>query len=301
MLVFRHTLTCALIFPALPAKASIDIANYGAAENDRFSNSPVFLLNGHNLSGVGRDSAGRWVTMISDNVFLSATHYHPSTGTALTFHTSNDPLAPVVSATVAGGQQIGGTDLWIGYLDAPLVGISSYETLNAPLNSMFFNVSPYYQEDAYMIGRSPGTGGYASSPLTDLAVGTNQLEGFQENSTVDGDSSVGDVFLLIENEAGDAPFNVTSYEADLNSGDSGSPLFILEGGELVVAGIAWASGKVELGNDVTSVERDLSVYTYTGSYGDQIEAYINAHAIPEPSGLFLFAAFATWAVRRERV
>jgi hypothetical protein len=61
--------------------------------------------------GVGRAASGAWATLLTPNVFLSATHYRPAIGSTVTFYPGNDPSATALGRTVAGGQQIAGSDL----------------------------------------------------------------------------------------------------------------------------------------------------------------------------------------------
>ncbi len=282
------------------AQAAISIQNFSSADNDRFADDASFIAAGYDWSGVGRASNGTWATMIAPNVFLSAAHSHPSTGATLTFFAGNDPGATPVTGTVAGGMQISGTDLWIGYLSSPLPdSIASYSFVTTPLTEIDFPTSAFVNEPSYMSGNSPTTTGYGSSPLTNQAVGTNRIERFQEDTTITGSSSIGDTLWAIQNEAGDSGFIWTNFEADLNSGDSGSPLMIVSGGQLVVAGIAWASGTTDIQPGPGETTRNLSIYTYLGSHVVEIQGFIGSHPVPEPGVLMLaFAGAGVFMLRR---
>lgn len=294
----------ASISAAASSFAAISIQNFTPATNDRFANDPAFTAGAYDWSGVGRAADGKWVTMLTPNVFIGADHFHPGLpgsgiGTTVNFFPGNDPGASVVSGTIAGAQQLGSTDLWIGYLASPLPGsIATYGFATIPLTDATFGASSVANQFAYLSGISPTVGGYGASPLTNQATGTNRIEGFQESLSLSG--RTGDVLLLAQNLPGDPGFSLTSFETDVNSGDSGSPLMTVSGGNLVVSGIAWASGTTDIDPGPGAAIRNLAVYTYTGNYADDIQAYITAHPVPEPSSLALLAGSCLFIGRRRR-
>jgi hypothetical protein len=262
------------------AHAAISIQSFSAETNDRFANDPSFIADAYDWSGVGRSAGGQWVVMLSGTVFLSAKHA-PASGT-ITFFPGNDPGVTPVTRSITTAEAIGATDLWIGQLDSPLPGsIATYNFVTIPLTEAGFGSSTVANQFSYMSGHSPTTSGYGGSTLTNQAVGTNRAEGFQQNVTISG--STGDVLLLVQNLPGYAGYSHTTYEADINAGDSGSPLMFISGGDLVVAGIAWASGTTDIQPGPGETIRNLSIYTYLGNYSGQIQDYIDAAAIPEPS------------------
>ena len=106
--------------------------------------------------------------------------------------------------------------------------------------------------------------------------------------------------MLAQNLPGDPGFSLTSFETDVNAGDSGSPLMTVSGGNLVVSGIAWASGTTDIDPGPATAIRNLSVYTYTGNYVTDIQSYITAHPVPETSSLALFAGSLLLIVRKRR-
>jgi hypothetical protein len=286
------------------APAAISIQNFSASTNDRFANDPGFVAAAYDGSGVGRSADGKWVTMISANVFLSATHFHPGSpgsgvGQSVIFHPDNDPSGTTITRTIAGVQQIGGTDLWLGYFSTPLPGtIATYAIATTPLTGGSFGSSAVANAPVFMSGISPTVGGYGAYPPTNQAVGTNRIEGFQAGVTISG--STGDVLLTVQNLPGDAGFAHTFHEADANGGDSGSPLMMISGGDLVVAGIAWASGSLDIDPGAATVARDFTVYTYTGNYAAAIQSYIALHPVPEPDTALLALAAALLIPRRRR-
>ncbi len=289
---------------AASSTGAISIQNFTPPTNDRFANDPAFTAAAYDWSGVGRAADGKWVTMLSSTVFISATHFRPGLpgsgiGSTVSFLPGNDPGAVAVSGTIAGAQQIGSTDLWIGFLASPLPGsIASYGIATIPLTGANYAASSVANQFAYLSGLSPTVGSYGASPLTNQATGTNRVEGFQAGLSLSG--STGDGLLFAQNLPGDPGFSLTAFETDVNAGDSGSPLMTVSGGNLVVSGIAWASGTTDIDPGPGSTIRNLSVYTYTGNYATAIQSYIAAHPVPEPSALALLAGSFLLIGRKRR-
>ncbi len=269
-----------LAWLATTAGAALSIDNFTAATNDRFANEGAFLAAADDLSGVGRDASGRWATLIGVNIFLSATHHHPAVNSTVYFFPGNDPAATPVARTVAGGQQLSGTDLWIGHFAAAVpASIAWYPFADVPIETVQDFYDNYANDYAYMTGISPTAAGYGASNLTDMAVGNNRLEGFLWDVTA---GSTGDVLALVQNEPGDGVYGYTyeTYESFLQSGDSGSPLLLPSAGGLQMAGTAWAISNVEIAEGVL---RPISIYTYTGNYATAIDGYRDVYLVPEPS------------------
>jgi hypothetical protein len=286
-------LISALVAPSMQCGAAISISGFTPAGNDRFANFPSFIESGSNFSGVGRSADGRWVTMISPNVFISAKHYHPADGDSVTFYSGNSPTSPL-TRVISGSQQIGSTDLWVGYLDSS-VGptIQVYNRVTGP-----YVGSGLSGALAVMSGISPTTTGYGASNLTNQAVGTNRVEGFQANQTVA--TETGDAIFTIENQVGDSGYINTTYEAQLAVGDSGGPLFQLIGTNLVLAGMNWAIGSLDIDPSAAVANRNVSVYSYVGNSTTVINSYIATHPVPEPSVLFPFVLGLGLVIRRKR-
>ena len=281
---------------------ALDIDNFSPAANDRFANDPLFIAGAYDLSGVGRDhgltSGGKWGTMVSRNVFLSAHHFRPATGNDLIFYPGNDPSAPQLRYEIAGGQRIGSTDIWMGYLAEPVSSqVQVYSFASTPLvDNLAFAASDYFYDDAFQSGNTGTRTGYGASIVTRHAVGENQIEGY--DPALNFGSKTGAVFITVENETGDVGFVKTIHEAQVVGGDSGSPLFRDDGaGGLELSGIAWLAGTTGSGVD----ERRVSVYSYLGNYHTQIQNYIDAHPVPEPSlGFLAGLAGVLGLVRRRR-
>ncbi len=277
--LFRKPLAAAVLASlAAAAPAAISIDHFAAATNDRFANNPAFVAAGQDLSGVGRDAAGRWATMIEANIFVSATHYHPAVNSTISFYPGNDPSATPVTRTVSAGQQISGTDLWIGHFEEAVPSsVAWYPFATTAIDDAADFNAVYLDDYAYQSGISPTTTGYGASNLTDMAVGENHLEFFVWGQAEGG--STGDVMCLVRNVDGDSGYTYESHEALLQGGDSGSPLLLTTAGGLQVAGTAWAIDTISIPEGT----RWYSVYTYTGNYTSAIQTYIDANLVPEPS------------------
>jgi hypothetical protein len=284
---------------------AISIDSYSSAANDRFANSPSFLLDGFDLSGVGLantsqsldtwDDGGRWVTMLSSNVFISADHFPPIVGSPVTFYASNDPSGGTATRTVASAQQLGSTDFWLGTLNAPLgANYASYDIVTGDI-TLDINGNPVGPgavlggQTGYLFGRSPDT----EFPISqDMAIGENVIDFWFGETEEDGRTT--DSIGTVVNASGEG--NYRTYEARLIAGDSGGPLFVEDGsGGLDLVGINWFVAD--------SSGTFINGMSYVGNYDEQIQAYIDANAVPEPSwiaALVGMAALATALVRRRR-
>jgi len=266
----------------LHSDGAIQIANFSSLTNDRFTNDASFVADALDLSGVAIADDGKWVTMLSSNVFISANHYHPGTGTSVTFYSGNDASGLSATRTIDGGQRIGSTDLWIGTLDSPLsndfafYGFATQDTTSLNSNSGAassenFTESPYALETAYVFGRSDSSW----STSQDMAVGRNVLDYWLDNVTAGGTSDDALVATVNPENTG----NYVNYEAYLQSGDSGAPLLSEDG---TIVGLNWFIGT--LGSNA------INGFSYLGNYDAEIQAFLDSNSpVPEPatSGLLL--------------
>jgi hypothetical protein len=303
------------LFSSSILHAAIDIANFTPATNDRFDNDPTFVAAAHDLSGVGRANSGtageggHWGSLIDKNIFVSAEHYHAPNGEKRFFYPDNDPTSTPVQRTILGGQQVGTSDLWIGHLDFALPpSIITYSWSQTALTSGTFGSSALFDRFAYMSGISPTATGYGASKLTNQAVGTNHIEFYVGGlDPAPPGGTVGDVVGTIENLPGDDTtfgFTVEMFETQANTGDSGSPLLIVDGGNLQVSGTAWLIGQVDIDPGMGQTLRDATFYSYTGNYVTEVQNYIGANpnmTVPEPSSLlFLLAGVSLLLHARRR-
>jgi V8-like Glu-specific endopeptidase len=283
----------------VPAYA-ISIDGFSTAYNDRFANDSSFIMSSFDLSGVARAEDGKWVTMVSENVFLTAKHFSPTSGTLMMFYANNDPDGPYETRSVQKIEHISGSDIGIGTLNSPLSSNSAYydfatdDTNNnntgggGPFgaNSESFINSPYYNTNAYVMGVSPSI----FSTSQDIAVGLNKLD--QWFDSVDVSGTIDDAIGSTVDSSGDP--NYLTYEARMQDGDSGAPMFVEDGnGGLTLVGLNWFIG--------TSGTDDVNGQSYLGNYDEEIQLYIDANAVPEPSTLLLcLVGLMTVALARRR-
>lgn len=265
-----------------PAAYGIAIDDFVSAENDRFANSSSFIMDAYDLSGVGLSSDGRWVTLVADDVFVSANHYHPSTsGSTVTFYPTNDPNGASATRTVVDGQRIGSSDIWMGVLDSPLPSeYAAYTFATEDIdNATEFAGSVYNDENAFLFGHS----GTFSGDLN-MAVGRNALDGWLDDVNAAGTT---DDAMTARDDL--EPVDVT-YEALLESGDSGGPMFVdlNDDGNLTLVGSNWIVAGV-------TGPGDLNGFAYYGNYDQQMRDFI-----PEPASLAFLAVGGLTLVRRRR-
>jgi hypothetical protein len=288
----------------LPAAArAAVVAGYTPETNDRFTNDPSFIANQFDLSGVALNASGRWLTMISPNVYLSAYHFPPAASSIVTFYASNDPAGLSVERTVtATSQRIGTSDLFIGTINTPLPSSFTYYAFATQVtnntntagggpsaaNAQSWINSPYYLADAYLVGRSP-----AELPVAqDMVIGRNKLDGFQTSINVSG--TVDHAITSVNNQPADG--NFLPYELSFQTGDSGAPMFVANNGTLTLVGINWFVGTIGgLPNNG---------YSYVGNHAVAINEFLAVHSVPEPATATLLLAcgvlcFVSWR-RRSR-
>lgn len=311
---------CLLLIAASNLPADIVIDDFTDATNDRFTNDASFIGSGVDFSGVGRGDGlidggtgdevptqVRWGTLLSRNVIITANHF-PASGTnpnrsqTISFFRNNNSNDEVVRSIVS-GQRLGNSDLYVSVLNAPVptdVNVYSFATesisatpYDPDTNPGIFSATTsggqnYDDTIAYMLGISP-TDRPDSETRFDQAVGRNRISGYIENITINGSDN--DTLILIKDPRNDP--NYVSNESRFSSGDSGAPLFIEENGELVLLGV---NSFIATGGPV------LSGVAYTGNHTAEINAFIAANAIPEPSSaLVLLVGSALLAFRRRRI
>ncbi|MGJ8696209.1 MAG: PEP-CTERM sorting domain-containing protein [Verrucomicrobiaceae bacterium] len=286
-----------------PLHGAIIIDGFSAPLHDRFANNGSFIANSKDLSGVGRLSATAsspasgsilpWATMLSNNVFVAASHTVP--GGTVTFYPGNDPTATPVVRTVASTSIISGSDITLGVLSTPVpstIAFYAYETETIS-DIAGANVEG---KNAYLSGVTSNSGASygATGGTTNQAVGRNLIDGFAAAVDISGRPT--DVLLARYNLSGDTtPQPYTTYETLQQGGDSGSPLFVDDGvSGLQLVGITSAIGTV----DDPLPERDVSAYAYLGNYSGAIDSYIAANAVPEPGTATLLLLSGIFFLRR---
>lgn len=308
------------------AASAIVIANYTDDENLRFHDDPAFIGNPYDLSGLGRTSISadgsvnkEWATLIGDNYFISAVHYHPSTGDTITFTDGNSPSDPTYSYVVAGGFNVPGTDFRIGYTDVSInSSLKRYSITTIPADTLAdlgLSGSSLFVNGDDVPG---GPGG-----LTNHIVGTNQAESWLESGTntvslpetniTFSSNATFDQLVTFENLSGDTSNTFTTHEGQVQSGDSGSPLFNISGGNLEIVGIGYAiltnieANFIDTNGPAGGLQdplesRNLSFYSYPGSYETEINTAIAMvpAAIPEPSTVILLLLSSLSILRRSR-
>lgn len=316
----KFTLVSSTLVLGLLQSSAIDIANFSAETNNRFANDPSFVGAGFDFSGVGRTSNGRWGTLLGDNYFVTANHFEPAIGQSLNFVAGNSSSSPTFSYSIAGRFPIAGTDLVISYFNEAVDSSIARYGFNTNNANMVSDLG-LGDSELFLLGdRVPN----AAGTVFDIVVGTNQAESFfEENTTVVlAPGPVANTFatpadfdqvVSFANASTDDAF--TAFEAQLESGDSGSPLFSVVNGELRVEGLAFAvvedpgfAGNFEdsfgpAGGPTDPLEeREGTLFTYLGSYTDELNGAIALvpSPIPEPSSFLLAATAAGFSFARRR-
>lgn len=267
----------------LVAQADMVIRNYQPLRHDRFyaGLDKAFVGAPYNFSGVGFSNTGSWATLISDCYFISATHDHPGTSDTVTFRETNSLSDPSHAYTVAGGQQIGGTDLWVGWLNSAVdPSIARYSVLDLPTAANYVGLELYNYGLTNRVGRN------VSDFLASQTVGP----------------STGDA-MFYDYDNLDVP-SVGGDETFIQVGDSGAPSFTVFGGNLTVLGVHWAITDIFPGTN----EGEYSLDTFVPSYIAGLNTVLAAKSqsvsvVPEPASaalLILVAGTALAGLRRRR-
>lgn len=255
--LFFWVMVSMFLFPVV-GRATMIIRSYLPAQHDRFYSGADkdFVGDPFNFSGVGSGSSGHWATLVSDNYFLSADHYHPSTGEQVTFRSTNLLSGPSYTYAVTGGTRIGTTDLWVGWFDSSVIVNSSIARYPVAL---FPGADDYLGLELYNYGLSNRVGRNVLEDLGIIEIGVS--------------TGVVDWYDYDNN---DVP-SVGGDETYLQSGDSGAPSFSVVGSDLALIGIHWGMATHPAG----------SVDTFVPQYYDEVNAVLASRAqelmpVPEP-------------------
>jgi hypothetical protein len=297
----------------VPCRAEV-ILNYDPAVYNRFTggfpadpsttvNNPTFYQSSLDFSGVGwklPDAFGpgvAWnVTMIDSQHFIGAWHvvddgagnHNISIGDTVNFRPSTS--STILSRTIVNLQQVRDasnnlTDVMLGTLNQaflPTDGVASYPITAAGVP----------QQQMLVYGRQS-------------AVGRNNVSGLQPNTALG--SSLTTALLydydqpppVVGGNPDGVPSTVGGDESHLEGGDSGSPSFVLVGGQLQLIGdhLGIASySDASLPNPTGTT--DFVAYSFD-SYLPAYIVQINAlTAVPEPSSLAFGALVVGGAAAR---
>jgi hypothetical protein len=231
---------CAMaISGGAPARGDLLVAGYEPRLHDRFYVGPdrAFIGEALSWSGYGRmydpvGSGGSWphLTMISDNWFISANHFHPIRGDdpagsmpKARFYRTNDAsgqyweteLAVNGAGTQYIGQRIGNTDLWVGKLaNTPPDWVTRYPLAKRHEATNWLS---YAGNEIYILGQD------SPRNLANVRVGRNLV------SELNVIGNYGWTYDLAGGLGAD--------EAQTQGGDSGAPSFFISGNTPVLAGI----------------------------------------------------------------
>jgi hypothetical protein len=274
-LSFRALALAILVtFTCRPAAADMLINPSNPAVDQRFFPSPtnLFWAASYNLTGIGNTNGtagnGQWVTAISANYGLTATHY-AAAGNVTFVDSTGTSVTTAISGSVA---QLGGSDLELVRFATPLP--STVATYAIAANN-----------EASLMG----------APIMSVgvpwAVGRNTIAGF-------GTESIGGSTGNVLTYNWDPTASVVSDL--LQSGDSGGPTFTYgPDGSMLLVGLHWYIGGTPTG------QQD-SGDTFVSAYLSQIaaaELLLPTTSVPEPSSLALFGiglAAVFGVIRRQR-
>jgi hypothetical protein len=219
---------------------------------------------------------------------VTAKHYHAENGATLKFFYSNDPNGGFETRKVLSGQQIAGSDLWLGKLETPVSSnVTKYPILELP------NLSDYDDRIIYTYGLSVEQD---HETATTVRLGRNNIDpGAYYSQTVEGTSGI---CYLFDYDTTGGQGNNESY---IHAGDSGGPSFTVVDGIPTLVGAHWFSATLTNG---TLVSGD----TFIPYYIDNINAAMFGSGeslqvlVPEPGAMMLLAsgmlACFLWSFRR---
>ncbi|MCC6510427.1 MAG: hypothetical protein IT423_15095 [Pirellulaceae bacterium] len=256
------------------ALADLLVRGYDTNLHDRFANSSDFIGANYDWSGVARSSSGRWATMVSPNYFISATHFSPGVGDTLTIYGSNNVAGPSQVVNVVAGQQIAGSDVWLGRIDTP-TNFGTFAVASAMSPTAFIN------QEIYLFGVA---GGFANPAQQRL--GRNHIDAFLDDFSHPAlGATVSDVIIYDY----DTPTGgVGNDEALVFGGDSGAPSFIIVNGQPVLVGVHWFKYSETDFDQPREGTGDSLVSSYINNINlGMVGQQLTLVAVPEPSSWLL--------------
>lgn len=243
---------------SVPSTQALVIDTYIPSRHDRFSgfpaapvHNPSFMYAGLNLTGVGWDTSNpsRQLTMVSPRHFLGAYHYKPAIGATIRFLSSggtvrNYTVASITPITHDTGQN---SDLFIGTLSnsiAPGDGIDFHPYLNLRREQN------YLRKTLVMLGKTARGGSQTVDSITSIMI-PGKINTTKALTSYSSFSSAG------------------PDDAYFESGDSGSPSFIVNNNIAAIVGThsAVASGS----SSATNYD------AFVPYYADKLNTIMEAH------------------------
>lgn len=207
------------LFPP-DGRGTMIVRDYTPSEHYRFytGSDKNFIGTPYDFSGVGSSNGGHWATLVTDNCFFSATHFHPGPGEKVTFWDSNQSAGSSYTYTVTGGTSVGSSDLWLGWFDTAVTvnsSIARYPVLMLPLVDDYFALELYNYGANHLVGRNViDEVGLYTYGVSSLAVAWYDYDN-NDSPSVGGD------------------------ETYLQGGDSGAPSFTVFVDRLALTGVHW--------------------------------------------------------------
>lgn len=250
--------------------------------------SPTFFLKDYDFSGVGKN--GRWVTAISDQWGVTATHY--PAGGAVTFQTNEGPKIGVIDY-VTSNSTLSGQDISLCHFSNVLDdAIKRY---------------PIVQVDKGYPGIPYSYDCYMFQGIFDFAyVGKTFSAGIVNNlypNSLDYVDNMGWYWFgsglnYVPETLWATPwYTLENYDiCKTQTGDSGGPSFLLYGGEMYLAGTHksyWVDAPlIGYGNEIIKFAPDVQLINLRDITAEPI--------LPEPTSLMLLTVGASALTLRRR-
>ena len=260
--------------------AVIRLQSYSPKNHRRFyvGADKDFIGADFDSSGIGRGTtANRWATMISDNYFISARHWHPTFGDKVRFYHTNDPNGTFEEHTVASGIRLEG-ELWLAkFEETPSANVARYPVVDLGAQANYDDV------EIFSYGLDSGISSLSH------ALGRNTIDSNTIHSqTVGGTTGLAYTFDF-DNSGG-----LGADESQIQPGDSGAPSFVAFGDQLALVGIHWY------------IQGNASGDAFVSGYLDELDHFLDIRGdslnviVPEPSSAALLLAACSLAVTVRR-